>query len=174
MGGSILGNRVLRKEDPKFLTVGGNYVDDMDEPLLANSVAVTYVRSQVAHGTINSIDTSEAAAMPGVIAIYTAADLELQPSPAPFNPTVARTILATDKVRHVGETVAVIVSETRAQGEDAASAVVLDIDPLEALVDVEQAMTSSTLIYEGAGSNVVFDTTALGMPVNTGDDFFAD
>ena len=174
MGGSILGNRVLRKEDPKFLTVGGNYVDDMDEPLLANSAAVTYVRSQIAHGTINSIDTSEAAAMPGIIAIYTAADLELQPSPATFNPMVARTILATDKVRHVGETVAVIVSETRAQGEDAASAVVLDIDPLEALVDVEQAMTSSTLIYEGAGSNVVFDTTALGMPVNTGDDFFAD
>src|SRR5438552_2272795 len=110
MGGSILGNRVLRKEDPKFLTVGGNYVDDMDEPLLANSAAVTYVRSQIAHGTINSIDTSEAAAMPGIIAIYTAADLELQPSPAPFNPMVARTILATDKVRHVGETVAVIVS----------------------------------------------------------------
>jgi len=173
MGGSILGNRVLRKEDPKFLTVGGNYVDDMDEPLLANSAAVTYVRSQIAHGTINSIDTSEAAAMPGIIAIYTATDLELQPSPAPFNPTVARTILASDKVRHVGETVAVIVSETRAQGEDAVSAVILDIDPLEALVDVEQAMTSTTLIYEGAGSNVVFDTTALGMPVNTGDDFFA-
>ena len=173
MGGSILGNRVLRKEDPKFLTVGGNYVDDMVEPLLANSAAVTYVRSQVAHGTILSIDTAEAADMPGVIAIFTANDLDLQPSPAPFNPTVARTILASDKVRHVGEVIVAIVSETRAQGEDAASAVIIDIDPLEALIDVEKAMTSTTLIYEGAGSNVVFDTTALGMPENTGDDFFA-
>jgi carbon-monoxide dehydrogenase large subunit len=173
MGGSILGNRVLRKEDPKFLTVGGNYVDDMVEPLLANSAAVTYVRSQVAHGTILSIDTAEAAGMPGVIAIFTASDLDLQPSPAPFNPTVARTILASDKVRHVGEVIVAIVSETRAQGEDAASAVIIDIDPLEALIDVEKAMTSTTLIYEGAGSNVVFDTTALGMPENTGDDFFA-
>ena len=173
MGGSILGNRVLRKEDPKFLTVGGNYVDDMVEPLLANSAAVTYVRSQVAHGTILSIDTAESAGMPGVIAIFTASDLDLQPSPAPFNPTVARTILASDKVRHVGEVIVAIVSETRAQGEDAASAVIIDIDPLEALIDVEKAMTSTTLIYEGAGSNVVFDTTALGMPENTGDDFFA-
>ena len=173
MGGSILGNRVLRKEDPKFLTVGGNYVDDMVEPLLANSAAVTYVRSQVAHGTILSIDTAEAADMPGVIAIFTASDLDLQPSPAPFNPTVERTILASDKVRHVGEVIVAIVSETRAQGEDAASTVIIDIDPLEALIDVEKAMTSTTLIYEGAGSNVVFDTTALGMPENTGDDFFA-
>ena len=173
MGGSILGNRVLRKEDPKFLTVGGNYVDDMVEPLLANSAAVTYVRSQVAHGTILSIDTAEAAGMPGVIAIFTASDLDLQPSPAPFNPTVARTILASDKVRHVGEVIVAVVSETRAQGEDAASAVIIDIDPLEALIDVEKTMTSTTLIYEGAGSNVVFDTTALGMPENTGDDFFA-
>src|SRR5215213_6560159 len=116
MGGSILGNRVLRKEDPKFLTVGGTYVDDMDEPLLANAAAVTFVRSQVAHGKILSIDTSEAASMPGVIAVYTAADLELQPAPAAFNPTVSRTLLASDKVRYVGETVAAVVSETRAQG----------------------------------------------------------
>ena len=55
-GGSILGNRVLRKEDPKFLTVGGTYVDDMDEPMLAGAAHVVYVRSTVAHGRINSID----------------------------------------------------------------------------------------------------------------------
>ena len=174
MGGSILGNRVLRKEDPKFLTVGGTYVDDMiDEPLLQGAAHVTYVRSDFAHGTIVSIDTSEAQAMPGVIAVYTAADLGLAPSPAPFNPMVARTLLASDTVRWVGECVAVIISETRAQGEDAISAVVVDIDPLEAFVDVEAAMASTTLIYPGAGSNVVFDTTVLGMPDNTGDAYFA-
>ncbi len=173
MGGSILGNRVLRKEDPKFLTVGGRYVDDMlDEPLLAGAAHVTYVRSQFAHGNVLSIDSSEALAMPGVIAIFTAADLGLQPSPAPFNPMVARTLLASDKVRWVGECVAVVITEERAQGEDAANAVIVEVEPLEAFVDTEAAMASTTLIYPGAGSNVVFDTTVLGMPDNTGDAYF--
>jgi len=174
MGGSILGNRVLRKEDPKFLTTGGKYVDDLlDEPLLENAVHVTYARSSVAHGRILSIDTSDAAAMPGVIAIFTGADLGLEPVPSAFNPAATRTLLAMDKVRYVGEPLAIIVSETREQGEDASEAVIVDYDVLEAFVDVEQAMTSPTLLYDACGSNVVFDTTALGMPDNTGEDFFA-
>jgi carbon-monoxide dehydrogenase large subunit len=174
MGGSILGNRVLRKEDPKFLTTGGKYVDDLlDEPLLQDAVHVTYARSSVAHGRILSIDTSDAASMPGVIAVFTGADLDLQPTPSAFNPAATRTLLAMDKVRYVGEPLAIIVSETREQGEDASEAIIVDYDVLEAFVDVEKAMASSTLLYEACGSNVVFDTTALGMPDNTGDDFFA-
>ena len=174
-GGSILGNRVLRKEDPKFLTSGGEYVDDMlDEPLLAGAAHVVYVRSSVAHGRILSIDTADAASMPGVLGVYTAASLGLAPVPAQFNPMVARTLLASDKVRYVGEPVAAIVAETREQGTDAAEAVLVDIETLDALIDLEAAMASSTLIYESAGSNVVFDTTVLGMPENTGDDFFKD
>ncbi len=174
-GGSILGNRVLRKEDPKFLTSGGKYVDDLyDEPLLQGALHVTYVRSSVAHGRILSIDTSDAEGLPGVVAVFTAESLGLQPVPAPFNPMVARTLLASDKVRYVGEPLAAIVSETREQGVDAAEAVIVDYDVLEAFVDVEAAMAASTLIYESAGSNVVFDTTALGIPENTGDAFFAD
>ena len=173
MAGSILGNRVLRKEDPKFLTTGGKYVDDLlDEPLLANAAHVTYVRSSVAHGVITNIDTSAALAMPGVIAIFTAADLGLQPVPSPFNPMVARGLLAIDKVRYVGEPIAAVITELSNQGEDAAEAVIVDYDVLPALVDMEEAMASSTLIYEGAGSNVVFDTMVLGMPDNTGDSFF--
>ncbi len=175
MVGSILGNRVQRLEDPKFLTTGGEYVDDLhDEPLLAGAAHVTYVRSTVAHGKILSIDTSDAAAAPGVIAVYTAVDLGLEPVGAPFNPTVTRGLLAIDKVRYVGEPVAVVITEERSQGEDAAELVIVDYEPLEALVDMEAAMTSSTLIYESAGSNVVFDSTALGMPDLTGDEFFAD
>jgi carbon-monoxide dehydrogenase large subunit len=175
MGGSILGNRVLRKEDPKFLTTGGVYVDDMlDEPLLVGSVHVTYVRSSVAHAIINSIDTSEAAQMPGVLAVLTGADLGLQPVPSSFNPMATRTLLAMDKVRYVGEPVAVIVSETREQGEDASEMVIVDYDFLEPLIDLEQSMASSNLIYESCGSNVVFDTTVLGIPENTGDAYFAD
>ena len=173
-GGSILGNRVLRKEDPKFLTSGGEYVDDMrDEPMLVGAAWVTYVRSSVAHGRINSIDTSDAEAMPGIIGVHTAASLGLQPQPAAFNPMVSRTLLAGDKVRYVGEPVVAIVSETREQGADAVDAVYIDYDVLEAYVDVEAAMAGSALLYEGAGSNVVFDTTALGIPENTGDAFFA-
>ena len=173
MAGSILGNRVLRKEDPKFLTSGGIYVDDLlDEPLLADAAYVTYVRSSVAHAVINGIDSSDALAMPGVLAIYTAADLELQPMPSDFNPLVTRGLLAIDKVRFVGEPVAVIVSESREEGEDAAEQVIIDYDVLPTLVDVEAAMTSTTLLYESTGSNVVFDTTALGIPENTGAAFF--
>ena len=175
MAGSILGNRVLRKEDPKFLTTGGKYVDDLaDEPMLEGAGFVTYVRSSVAHGTINSIDTSDAAAMPGVLGVFTAADLGLQPEPSAFNPAVTRGALAIDKVRYVGEPVAAVVTETRGQGEDAAEAVIVDYDVLEALVDVEAALASSTLIYDAAGSNAVFDSTAVGAPDLTGDEYFAD
>ena len=175
MAGSILGERVLRKEDPKFLTTGGVYVDDMDDERLAGAAHVVYVRSSAAHGTIVSIDTAEAAAMPGVLGVFTAADLQLEPVPSPFNPMVTRTLLASDKVRYVGEPVAVVVAETQRQGVDAAEAVFVDIDFLPAVVDVEAAATSETLIYESAGSNVVFDTTALGMPENSPtDEYFAD
>ena len=121
MPGSILGNRVVRKEDPKFLTTGGRYLDDLnDVPELAGAAHVAYVRSAVAHGTITSIDASEATSMPGVVGVFTAADLDLQPVPSPFNPTVARTLLASDRVRYVGEPIAAVVAETREQAVDAA------------------------------------------------------
>ncbi len=173
-GGSILGNRVLRREDPKFLTVGGNYLADMDEPLLHGAAYVTYVRSTVAHARIASIDVSAVNGAPGVIGVFTAADLGLEPVPAPFNPAVARTLLASDVVRYVGEPVVAIITEALYQGEDAIELAIIDYEPLEALVDVEASMASGTLIYPAAGSNVVFDTTALGMPDVTGDEFFAD
>jgi carbon-monoxide dehydrogenase large subunit len=175
MAGSILGNRVLRKEDPKFLTTGGVYVDDMQsEPLLHGAAHVTFVRSQLAHAIINGIDVSAALDAPGVIAIHTAATLNLLPEASSYNPGVARTLLASDRVRYVGEPVAVIVTEQANQGEDAADLVVIDYEPLEVLVDLEQAMTSTTLLYPAAGSNVAVDSTVWGMPDVTGDDFFSE
>ena len=173
MGGSILGNRVLRKEDPKFLTTGGVYVDDLlDEPALNGALHVTYARSSVAHGLITGIDYSDALLMPGVIAIYSGADLGLQPMPSAYNPMATRTLLAIDKVRYVGEPVVAIVTETREQGEDAAEAVIIDYDVLEAHVDLEKAMASTNLIFDACGSNVVFDSMVLGLPDNTGDAYF--
>ena len=174
-GGSILGTRVQRKEDPKFLTSGGVYADDVDDPRLANAAQAVYVRSTVAHGTILSIDIDAALEMPGVLAVHTAESLGLEPVASPFNPASARTLLASDKVRHVGEPVAVVVAETQQQATDAAEMVFVDYDFLPALVDLEAALASDTFVYDAAGSNAVFDTTALGLPENTpADEFFAD
>jgi len=171
-GGSILGTRVQRKEDPKFLTTGGVYVDDLTDELLQGAVHVAYARSAVAHGTITSIDVDGAKEMPGVLGVYTAADLGLEPVPSTFNPMVARTLLASDKVRYVGEPVVAVVAETLRQAVDAAELVFVDVDFLPTLVDPEAALTADTLIYDAAGSNAVFDTTALGMPENSATDEF--
>src|SRR5918992_1565964 len=121
---SVLGNRVPRVEDPRLLTVGGTYVDDV---ALEGALHVTYVRSTIAHARVESIDASEARAAPGVVAVFTAADLDVGPLPAsPFlNQQMPRPLLANDVVRFVGEPVAAIVSETRAQGVDAAELVVV-------------------------------------------------
>ena len=173
-GGSILGTRVLRKEDPKFLTSGGEYVDDLDDERLTGAAHVHYVRSPIAHGEVLSIDIDEAVSMPGVIAVHTAESLGLEPMPAAFNPAVSRYLLAKDKVRYVGEPIAAVVAETAEQAADAAETVFADIDFLPAIIDPEAAVTEETLIYADAGSNVVFDTTALGMPENSDPaEFFA-
>ncbi len=171
--GSILGNRVIRKEDPKFLTTGGMYLDDLNPRELAGAAHVAYVRSPVAHGTITSIDVTEALALPGVIAVLTGVDLELQPIASPYNPIVARPFLAMDRVRYVGEPIAAVVTETREAAADASEAVIVEIEPLDAYVDVEAAMSGETLLFDTAPGNVVFDSTAMGMPDLTGDEFFA-
>src|SRR5579884_2965401 len=139
---SILGNRVLRKEDPKFLTVGGSYVDDVR---LEGAAHVAYVRSTMAHARITSVDTSEAERAPGVLAVYTSANFDLPPMPpgAPFvNPAMSRPWLADGVVRYVGDVVAAVVAETRAEAVDAAELVMIDYEPLPVLVDPEAALDS--------------------------------
>src|SRR5579864_3682451 len=128
---SILGNRVLRIEDPRLLTRGGTYLDDVAVPGAAH---VVYVRSPLAHGRITAIDTSEAVAAPGVIAVLTGADLDVGPMPPGFGglppseagPGMGRHLLATGRVRFMGEAVAAVVAQTRAQAVDAAELVVVD------------------------------------------------
>ncbi len=168
----MLGEKVLRKEDPKFLTTGGVYIDDYSDPRLDGAVHVVFARSPIAHGSINSIDISEAQGMPGVIAVHTAASLGLEPQASSFNPGVARTLLASGKVRWVGEPIAAILAETYEQATDAAQAVVADIDPLPALIDIEEALASDTHIYEAAGGNAVFDSVYMGGTPNSGPEFF--
>ena len=154
---SILGNRVLRREDPKFLTSGGLYADDLagDGALWA-----TFVRSTMAHARIVALETDDARAMPGVAAVYSAADVDLGVLPAvmPLLPDgMLRPILAKDVVRFVGEPVAVVLTEERYQGEDAAEVVFVEYDPLPALVDPEAALTSDTHLFPAMGSNIAAD-----------------
>ncbi|HEY6295619.1 MAG TPA: xanthine dehydrogenase family protein molybdopterin-binding subunit, partial [Streptosporangiaceae bacterium] len=120
---SILGTRVLRTEDPRFLTTGGVYTSDVTDERLAGACHVHFVRSPVAHARILSVDVSAALAQPGVIAAFTGADLADVPLPGPPMPMIsahmAQPPLARDVVRYVGEPVAVVVTENRYQGEDA-------------------------------------------------------
>ena len=130
---SILGTRVARVEDPRFLTVGGTYVDDIVMP---GGVWATFVRSVVAHGDIVKIDVAAAAKASGVLGVFVADDLDLGHAPLDFPAlpdTMPRPLLASPRVRYVGEPVAVVVTETRAQGEDVAELVDVEYEMIEAL-----------------------------------------
>ncbi|HEY7146465.1 MAG TPA: xanthine dehydrogenase family protein molybdopterin-binding subunit [Streptosporangiaceae bacterium] len=154
---SILGTRVLRVEDPRFLTTGGVYTEDLQDERLAGACHAFFVRSPVAHARITGISTSQAAAAPGVVAVFTAGDLDLDPvrPPGEFNQHMLRPLLASGLVRYVGEPVAVVVTEQLYQGEDAAELVDVDYDPLPAVVDVADAAAGQVLLFEAAGTNVV-------------------
>jgi len=153
---SILGNRVVRKEDPRFLTVGGTYCDDLRDERLAGAGYVTFVRSTMAHARLLSVDTSEAAKAPGVVGVYTFDDIGLPAVPGIIllNQEMKRPPLATGKVRFVGEPIAAIVTEHRYQGEDAAELVFVDYDPLPVVVDAEEAAKDEVVLHEEAGTNV--------------------
>jgi aerobic carbon-monoxide dehydrogenase large subunit len=157
---SILGTRVLRVEDPKFLTSGGVYVDDLRDPRLEGALHVTYVRSVVAHARI-TVDGSEATGAPGVVAVVTGADLaDLAPPPVPMPfipPAVGRPWLATDVVRYVGEPIAAVVTTERYAGPDAAELVAVDYDQLPAVVDPREAATDQTVLHPAHGTNTVLE-----------------
>jgi aerobic carbon-monoxide dehydrogenase large subunit len=154
---SILGTRVLRTEDPRFLTSGGVYTDDVVDERLAGACHVFFVRSPVAHARIRAVDVSPALSGPGVVAAFTAADLDDLPAikPGPmFNPKMLRALLAADKVRHVGDLVAVVVTEQAYQGEDAVELVDVDYELLPAVVDLTAAASDEVLLFEDAGTNI--------------------
>jgi carbon-monoxide dehydrogenase large subunit len=162
---SILGNRVLRREDPKFLTTGGIYGDDL---ALDGALWVTFVRSTMAHARITAIDTSGAREIPGVVAVYTAQDVDLPvlPTGAPGgHAAMGRPLLALGTVRFVGEPVAAILSEQRQVGEDAVEAVFVDYEPLPTLVGQVAARDSETLLFPEAETNVA---ATFGEPFDDG------
>jgi len=162
-----VGQPVPRSEDPVLLRGQGHYADDVNLPGQAYAVMV---RSPRAHGFVQRIDTSAARSMPGLLAIYTAADLSaggigpLPPRQVMNNrdgtPMLApiRYALATDKVRHVGEAVAVVIAETVAAGKDAAEAVAVEVDPLPAVTEPQLAdAPDGPQLYDGVPGNVGLD-----------------
>ncbi|MDG2113869.1 MAG: xanthine dehydrogenase family protein molybdopterin-binding subunit, partial [Actinomycetota bacterium] len=120
--GSILGNAVLRKEDAGLLTGANKYSDDLD----LGATQIVFVRSTMAHATIESIDTSDAESMPGVIGVFTSENLEMASVNGfpDLGDHMNRPPLASGRVRFVGDIVVAIVAETREQGTDASEAVV--------------------------------------------------
>jgi aerobic carbon-monoxide dehydrogenase large subunit len=164
---SILGTRVIRTEDPRLLTVGGIYVDDLREPDLVGAARATFVRSTVAHARITGIDTADALAQPGVIAVLTAADMSDMPppppdsgeggaaeGPVPLGGKWSEPLLAIDRVRFVGEPVAIVLTDSTYQGEDAAELVSVDYEPLPAVPDIDAALAGGSLLFPAAGTNV--------------------
>jgi carbon-monoxide dehydrogenase large subunit len=167
--GSILGTRVLRTEDPELLFGAGRYVADLQ---LEGALHATFVRSEMANARITGVDTSAALAAPGVVAVLTSDDLQV----APFHGFVkvhddfARPPLALDRVRFVGEGIAVVLADTAAHSRDAADLVIVDYESLPSVVFPEDALaTGAPVIIEAHGSNVALAVTD---PVN--DAIFGD
>ncbi len=152
--GSILGNAVRRVEDPDLVVGAGDYVDDLR---VADTLQAIFVRSPFAHARITAVDTSAAQAAPGVVAVFTAQSLGADPVPpfAEVNKACARPALTGDAARYVGDPVALVVAETRAQAVDAAELVDVDYDELPVVADMEEALADDApLQFPGIGSNV--------------------
>jgi aerobic carbon-monoxide dehydrogenase large subunit len=163
MTARYFGAAVRRNEDSRLLTGQALFIDDVELPGMLHAA---FLRSQVAHARIRKIDVSKALRRPGVIAVYTAADLGaywqagplLVPAPPIpgliFNPRM-QVPLAKDKVRHAGEPLAVVVAESRYIAEDALDDLLVDLDELPVVVDLEPALaTDAALVHDDVASNV--------------------
>lgn len=159
-----IGASTKRREDIRFLTGKGRYTDDIN---IRGQLYAHFVRSQVAHGRIKSIDASAAEASPGVAKVFTSADFTSAGSiPCGWQVTdrhgkvmlePKHPILAEGKVRHVGDPIAVVVAETLDQARDAAELIEIDIEELPAVVDMKAAVQGGALVHEEIGSNLCFD-----------------
>ena len=171
MTATYIGAPIRRKEDRRFLTGRGQFVDDVKLP---NALHAAIVRSPHAHARIVSIDTGPALEMPGVSAVLTFEDIAdtVEPRPIPVRLRAYSDLLrflqyplAHGKVHYVGDPVAVVLAESRYLAEDAAEAVEIEYDPLPALVDVRESLKGETIIHEAQGTNVAYEfTSSIGDP----------
>ncbi len=155
MAGSILGTEVIRREDGTLLTGEGRYTGDIRPDGL---LTACFVRSPVAHGAVVGIDTEEAGNHPGVVAVYTAASLGVGKvtSRMSLDPHFEREALASERVRFVGEAVAMVVAESAAAAQDAADLVMVDYEPLPVSMDAQAAVGSdSATLFPERGSDTM-------------------
>src|SRR6266540_42418 len=160
---TAIGAAVRRVEDPPLVTGSAHYTEDLALPGALHAV---FVRSVLAHARVNGIDTTEAAGAPGVIAVLTAADLDLQPLRPGFGPPVfSRPLLASDVVRFMGEAVAVVVASSREQAVDAAELVQVDYEPLEVVTDpLAAAVPGAPLLNQRVAPAPMEPNTAVAAP----------
>ena len=162
---SGIGASPKRREDVRFLTGAGNYTDDIN---VNGQAYVHFLRSDVAHGKINGIDTAAAAAMPGVMRIFTGADFEgVGGLPCGWQVTdrfgeamqePGHPVLAQGKVRHVGDPIAAVVADSPEQARDAAEAIEVDIEELPAVVDMKAALADgSAKVHDDLANNLCYD-----------------
>ena len=155
------GASIKRSEDPRILTGAGRYVDDIKLPGMLHAA---FVRSPLAHARVRSVDASAAREVPGVVAVLTGADLEAMTVPAPdpllalfstAGPTPEFTLLATDKVRFVGDPVAVVIAESRYLAEDGCELVEVEYDDLPPVVNAAFALDpASPPLFANLGDNI--------------------
>src|SRR5919204_2294763 len=154
------GTAVRRLEDPPLIKGTGTYTDDVRLP---DALHAVFVRAEIAHALITRVDTAAAAAAPGVVGAFSAADLDLGPlPPGPMAPDdMLRPVLASERVRFQGEAIAVVVAGTREQAVDASELVEVDYEPLDGVVDPEAALADDApVLFPDKGSNVAFEAGA--------------
>jgi carbon-monoxide dehydrogenase large subunit len=161
---TLIGQRVLRNEDPRLLTGQAQFVDDVEIPGLLHAA---FLRSDHAHARLLGLDVTVARLRPGVVAVFTAEDMGADWEPGPplvSPPPTAKDVvfnsrrqvpLIKDKIRHAGEAMAVVIAESRYIAEDAVEDIVVDLEPLEAVVDLEKALEpGSPLVHDDLDSNL--------------------
>jgi len=165
MANRFVGKSVKRTEDPRLIQGLGHYVDDVK---LADTLTVAFLRSMYAHARITSIDTSEAAHAPGVVAVYTGKDVAAKVGPVPCASAGAipglripdYRVLATDHVVFVGHPIAAVVATDRYTARDAIDLIMVDYEELPAVVDLQAAASGGPAIYEDYGDNIAYKLTA--------------
>ena len=155
-----------RPEYHKRLIGKAAFIADIDRP---GMVHAAFVRSDLAHSTVRSIDVKEASSAPGVIGTFVSGDLGNLKLGAPQRPEgpitgMARPILASDRVRYVGEPLAIVVAETKPEAEDAVRLVDVELDPLDPVLDMDEAHHAGELLFPDVGSNIAFTSEISGTP----------
>jgi aerobic carbon-monoxide dehydrogenase large subunit len=158
-----VGQRLKRTEDPRLIKGLAHYVDDIRLP---DTLHVAYVRSMYAHARIKDVDTTEALKSPGVVAVYTGKDVATKVGPVPCAAALPDLkvpdyrVLATDKALFVGHPIAAVVATDKYLARDAVDLISVDYEELPAVIDVEQAADSATVIHEQFGTNVAYQLTS--------------